>query len=103
MNFIEKVKVAGKKLVEKPKSESEYRDAAHSNLKCINNLGDLKTVYKLSQLLADLNEDNYNDRDYDLRAVIYFILNEELTVKNVCCIGRLLTGLIVGGRENGCR
>jgi|GEM_PF-2284136 len=48
MNFIEKVKVVGNKLVEKPKSESEYRDAAHS-------------------------------------------------------IGRLLTGLRVGGWENGCR
>ena len=88
---------AGTKPVENPKRKSEYRDATHSNLKRIKDLGDLKTLYKLSQLLADLNGDDFSSKDYELGVVVYFLLDKDLTEKNIRCIGSLLFGLTEGG------
>ena len=82
-----KAATAGKP-VENPKCKSEYQDAIRSNLKRIKEPGGLKLVYKLSQLLADLN-----GSDYELGRVIYLLLTGDFTAKNISCISSLLSGM----------
>lgn len=87
-----KVGAAGEH-IQSPKYKTEYRDAIRYNLNAVKDSGNLKTVHKLSGIYADHGKVASSEKDYDIGRTAYFLLNNDLTDKQIRCVDSLILSM----------